>query len=138
MERWRMVLKKMKRVIGFFTAKSAARIKVRPTPIQCAVERGFIDEEQADAATQMISTGDVEETHTDLLVNAGYISETQAEVIALDVERCDPDTALAEQFKKAGKAMREHREASEEKVTQTSKIRLSEVLAAQVAVGAKK
>jgi hypothetical protein len=105
----------------------------RSTHLRLAVEKGYITEDQACEFEGEIGTGDLDldETQTDLMIDRGLLSNSQAEVIAFDVKKCDPAQALDDSFKKASSAMRTNMNTAEAVGTKTAGFFLSDVVAAK-------
>ena len=107
----------------------------RATPLRLAVEKGFITEDQACELERDMTTGDLdpEETHSDLMIDRGLISGSQAKVIAIDVKKQDPKQAQDDAFRQAARAMAARRDTAEEVGTKTAGIRLADVATAKKA-----
>ena len=126
-----MVLKK---ILGMFSGSTKKKTECdRSTHLRLAVEKGYITEDQACELENEMSTADTDsdETQTDLMVDRGLLSGSQAEVIAFDVKKCDPAQALEDSFKKASSAMRTNMNTAEEVGTKTAGFFLSDVIAAK-------
>lgn len=122
----------LKKFFEIFTKKETEE-KKRPTTLRLAVEKGYVTEEQACDYEDEMNTGDLdlEETHTDLMVDRDLITESQADVLAFDMKKVDPEQALADRFKEASKAMEQNKETAEAVGTKTQGIRLAAVQAAK-------
>ena len=126
-----MVLKMIRKL--FSGSKEKKTECDRSTHLTLAIEKGYITEDQACSLEEEMSTGDIDldETQTDMMVDRGLLSDSQAEVIAFDVKKRDPAQALEDHFKKASCAMKRNVEAAKEVGTKTSGLFLADVMAAK-------
>ncbi len=125
----------LKRLLGIFTSKKTDCEKKadRTTPLRLAVEKGYVTEEQACDFEEAISTGDIDpnDTHTHMMVDRRLLTESQAQVIAIDVKNEDPQQALSDRFKEASRAMERNKTTAEAVGTKTQGIQLSAIRAAK-------
>ncbi len=121
----------LKRFFGIFTSKKedCEKKSERPTTVRLAVEKGYVTEEQACDFEEAISTGDIDpnETHTHMMVDRRLLTESQAQVIAIDVKKEDPQQALSDRFKEASQAMAKNKKTAEAVGTKTAGIRLVDI-----------
>lgn len=97
---WNALKTKLFRLFGSKVSKSEF--------VRLAQEQGYMSEEQAAEATELLSNGgDPEATSQDILVDNGLLTESQAEVIAISRKSVAPGEHLSEQFKSANRAVQD-------------------------------
>lgn len=111
---------------SFFSKDEGEEEKERPTTLRLAVEKGFVTEAEACDYEDEMNTGDLglENTHTSLMIDRDMLTHSQAEVIAIDVKKQDPQQALSDRFKTASKAMKENACGAKDVGTKTQSFRV--------------
>lgn len=101
-----------------------------------AIEKGFINEEQAHQLTHLAAE-DLENTSSDLVVQQDWMTESQAEVVCIAQAKTNPQAALIDKFKEASRALDETQTTMSrlQDVTSVGTINVADVLAAKKAKG---
>lgn len=108
-----------------FFSRGEDEERKRPTTLRLAVEKGFVTEAEAcDYEDEVTGDLGLENTHTSLMIDRDLLTQSQAEVIAIDVKKQDPQQALSDRFKMASKAMKQNRQGAEDMGTKTRSFRV--------------
>lgn len=70
-----------------------------------AMEKGYLDDDQAAQLTELESEDNSADTSRDIVVQQDWMTESQAEIVALARDEQEPEEALDDRFKQAQRAV---------------------------------
>jgi len=73
--------------------------------VRCARRLGFLSDQQADEADELIETAAPEQSSQDIVIGAGFIDPAEARIIETERKNEDLDGHLVDQFKRASIAL---------------------------------
>jgi hypothetical protein len=115
--------------------KSDKKHSIRSSFVRIARRLGFLSEEEAEQADELIGEDDLEQTSQDLVVSAGLLNEEQAQTVEQERKTEDLDGHLEDKFKRASLALADTHTSAAKLCDATQPLSTADVLAAKKKAG---